>query len=41
MTDEVGLNVLVHNYDQTLALTLHAGRRVPAIDSYAALHGRR
>jgi glutamate dehydrogenase len=33
MTDEVGLKVLVHNYDQTLALTLQQAEGAGALDS--------
>jgi glutamate dehydrogenase len=33
MTDEVGLKVLVHNYDQTLALTLQQAEGPGALDS--------
>lgn len=33
MTDEVGLKVLVHNYDQTLALTLQQAEGAAALDS--------
>ena len=33
MTEEVGLKVLAHNYDQTLALTLQADEGVGALDS--------
>lgn len=33
MTDEVGLKVLVHNYDQTLALTLQQAEGAGALDA--------
>jgi glutamate dehydrogenase len=33
MTDEVGLKVLAHNYDQTLALTLQQAEGAAALDS--------
>lgn len=33
MTDEVGLKVLAHNYDQTLALTLQQAEGVGALDA--------
>ena len=33
MTEEVGLKVLAHNYDQTLALTLQQAEGVSALDS--------
>ncbi|HZW16096.1 MAG TPA: NAD-glutamate dehydrogenase domain-containing protein, partial [Brevundimonas sp.] len=33
MTEEVGLKVLVHNYDQTLALTLQQAEGAEALDS--------
>jgi glutamate dehydrogenase len=33
MTEEVGLKVLVHNYDQTLALTLQQAEGAAALDS--------
>ena len=33
MTDEVGLKVLVHNYDQTLALTLQQSEGAAALDA--------
>ncbi|HYC74972.1 NAD-glutamate dehydrogenase [Brevundimonas sp.] len=33
MTDEVGLKVLVHNYDQTLALSLQQAEGAAALDS--------
>jgi glutamate dehydrogenase len=36
MTDEVGLKVLKHNYDQTLALTLQQAEGAAALDSQQA-----
>ena len=36
MTDEVGLKVLKHNYDQTLALTLQQAEGVEALDAQQA-----
>jgi glutamate dehydrogenase len=33
MTDEVGLKVLAHNYDQTLAISLQEAEGAPALDS--------
>ena len=36
MTDEVGLKVLKHNYDQTLAVTLQQAEGVRALDSQQA-----